>query len=279
VKDLNDPQRLLSAAARGSLLERGLTTARSRGPTDAELGALRASLFGGAAGAGALVERPASAGAAPAAKVGSAGWRALGLTKAATALVVASAIGGGAVLGWHRTHPGRVERPAQSASVPERKQAPEIAALVPAPVPTPIASPRRRSQTAVSMRPRVVAPIAPVASPASDADDELRLLGEAQRAVPRDPERALAIVREHERRYPGGLLAQEREAVAVAALWQVGRRVEARQRAERFAEEHPRSTYLGRMRNILAPSGDGIDTDERTDKEGDVPPSTVGGQK
>ena len=71
------------------------------------------------------------------------------------------------------------------------------------------------------------------------------MLGEAQRALPKNPDLALAFVRDHERRYPDGLLGQEREAVAVSALWQIGRRDEARQRAERFAEEHPRSTYLG----------------------------------
>ena len=101
------------------------------------------------------------------------------------------------------------------------------------------------------------------------------LLGQAQRALPKDPDLALTIVRQHERRYPNGLLGQEREAVAVSALWQIGRRDEARQRAERFAEEHPRSTYLGRMRHILAQPGD----EDSTDKDDEISPSTVGGRR
>ena len=133
------------------------------------------------------------------------------------------------------------------------QDAPEIVPLAPpapAAIPTPVASERRRSSTmAVTTRPRAVARI--VRPPASEADEELALLGEAQRALPNDPALALALVREHERRYPDGVLAQEREAVAVSALWQIGRRDEARRRAERFAEEHPRSTYVGRMRRIL----------------------------
>jgi len=62
-------------------------------------------------------------------------------------------------------------------------------------------------------------------------------------------------VREHERRYPDGLLVQEREVVAVAALAETGQQDEARRRAERFTEEHPRSTYAVRMRQILARAG------------------------
>ena len=282
MKDVSDPERLLSAAAQGCQLERGLTMARSRGPTEAELSALRASLFGGAAPGGAILKRAARAGAKPATAAGSAGWRALGLTKVATALVIASAVAGGTAVAWHRAHPFRPERRAESASVVEPKDAPEVLPLAPtAPVATPtlVARERRRSPTVaastvtVSTRPRTIVPSASPA--ASVADEELLLLGEAQHALPKDPDLALAFVRDHERRYPNGLLGQEREALAVSALWQIGRRDEARQRAERFAEEHPRSTYIGRMRNILAQPT----SENPTDKEDDVPPSTVGGRK
>jgi hypothetical protein len=88
----------------------------------------------------------------------------------------------------------------------------------------------------------------------TDADEELRLVGAAQRALPHDPAQALALAREHARRFPDGALAQERDAVAVSALWETGRRDEARERARRFVAEHPGSTYVGRMREILRPS-------------------------
>jgi hypothetical protein len=246
--------------------------ARSRGPTDAELSELRANLFGGAAAGGALLERAARASAKPASTAGSSGWRALGLTKAATALVVASAVAGGAAVAWHRAHPLRPERQAPSTSVVKEQDAPEVvprAPLGPAAIPTPVARERRR----VSTRPRAVAPS--VSPAASEADEELALLGEAQRALPKDPALALALVGEHERRYPDGLLGQERETVAVSALWQVGRRDEARRRAERFTEEHPRSTYVSRMRRILVQPSD----ERATDKEDAISPYTVGGRK
>ena len=300
MKDVSDPKRLLAATVRGSVLERGLTMARDRGPTEAELSALRASLFGGATGGAALVERTARAGARAGRTAGSTGWRALGLTKAATALVVTSALAGVAAVGWHRTRALQPEHQAPSltllppatpspAMVVERSNAP--APLARRAIPTPAKGERLRPEAvAVSPRKHAVALRRPAAPPGTtanptdadadaDADEELVLLGEAQHALPKDPELALALVREHERRYPNGLLGQEREAVAVSALWQIGRRDEARRRAERFAEDHPRSTYLGRMQQMLAPPGDENSADKRTDKSDDVPPSTVGGYK
>jgi len=282
VKNASDPERLRSTAARGSRLERGLTMARGRGPTDAELSALGASLFGGAA-SGDL----ARAGAKPSATAGSAGWRTIGLTRAATALVVASAVAVVTTVAWHRTRALRPERQAPSPTMPSPTKVVDErgtpAPLAPPAIPTPVRSERLRpGPVAVSPRPRAVAlarPPAPLRATAeqaaSEADEELVLLGEAQRALPKDPELALALVREHERRYPNGLLGQEREAVAVSALWEIGRRDEARRRAARFAEQHPRSTYLGRMQRMLAAPVDG----KTTDKEDDVSPSTVGGRK
>ena len=288
MKETSDPKRLLSDAARGSVLERGLTMARGRGPTDGELSALRASLFGGAAAGGAIVAGAARAGAKPGPTVGATGWRALGLTKAATALVIASAVAAGTAVGWRRVHPSRSEHRAPAGAVVERKEVPHLVPHAPTAIRAPLANERRRSSTvAVATRPRAlrptapveqivpVEPIVPIVPPASEADEELALLGKAQRALPKDPELALSFVRDHERRYPDGLLGQEREAVAVSALWQVGRRDEARQRAERFAEEHPRSTYISRMRRILAQPSD----EKATDKEDDISPSTVGGRK
>ncbi len=296
MKTASDPERLRSAAARGSLLERGLTMARGRGPTDAELNALGTTLFGAAAPGGSPFARPTGTGARPSKTAGSAGWRTIGLTRAATALVVASAVAVVTAVGWHRTRAIRPERQASSPTMPspaapspavlvEERSAPEP--LAPAAMRTPAKSERPRSEPVeVSTRPRAVAlarPRAPLragAKPAgSEADQELLLLGEAQHALPKDPDLALTFVREHERLYPNGLLSQEREAVAVSALWEIGRRDEARQRAERFAEEHPRSTYLGRMQRMLAPPSEGSSTDKQTDKEDDVAPSTVGGRR
>ena len=49
---------------------------------------------------------------------------------------------------------------------------------------------------------------------------------------------------EHERRYPQGLLVQEREAMAVRALLLLKRHEDARARADRFRARFPDSVLL-----------------------------------
>jgi hypothetical protein len=51
-------------------------------------------------------------------------------------------------------------------------------------------------------------------------------------------------VTEHERRYPNGLLVQEREVMAVRALALLGRSEEAHARADRFRSRFPSSLLL-----------------------------------
>jgi hypothetical protein len=52
---------------------------------------------------------------------------------------------------------------------------------------------------------------------------------------------ALQLTADHARRYPGGRLREEREALAVNALVLAGRTDEARERAELFARTYPNS--------------------------------------
>jgi hypothetical protein len=47
-------------------------------------------------------------------------------------------------------------------------------------------------------------------------------------------------------------MGEEREVIAVNALVNLGRTVEARERAERFARDHAGSAYAARMQSILA---------------------------
>jgi outer membrane protein assembly factor BamD (BamD/ComL family) len=82
------------------------------------------------------------------------------------------------------------------------------------------------------------------------------LIEAARGALARDPERALALVAEHQRRFPDGALAQEREVVAVTALVATGQTDRARARAQRFSHAYPDSTYLPRLRQIVS-DGDG----------------------
>jgi len=81
---------------------------------------------------------------------------------------------------------------------------------------------------------------------------ELSLLREAQKAVRSDPGKALALANRHARLYPGGLLAQEREVVAIQALASLGRAAEARARATRFQAAYPGSAYWPRIQHLLA---------------------------
>ena len=256
-----DPKRLRVLAARGSHLERGLAAARDCGPSDAELHALGAVLFG-----------PAPVANAPAAaKAGSSVWRAAGVTKVVTGLVLAGTIAGVTAAAVHVRRSGAAPPQPGVASARAVEPAAEAAPAI-APPPGEASSPRAR-RTASPPRARQQAPasaalaptgtvrqqpaatVSPTGASADGADEELRLIGAAQSALPTDPARSLTLVQEHERRFPDGQLAQEREVVAVSALWKSGRQDEARRRAERFASEHPRSTYVHRMRQILAPNG------------------------
>jgi hypothetical protein len=80
---------------------------------------------------------------------------------------------------------------------------------------------------------------------AGDLAAERRLLGVARAALARENGvDALAACDEHARRFSAGMLAEEREAIAVQALVQSDRLEEARSRGERFRQDHPKSILL-----------------------------------
>ncbi len=79
----------------------------------------------------------------------------------------------------------------------------------------------------------------------SDLAAERAVLDMARTALNRgDHANALAATAEHEKKYPRGALAEEREAIAVRALSEGGRKGEAKARAERFKKSHPESILL-----------------------------------
>ncbi|MEZ4297899.1 MAG: hypothetical protein R3B70_23285 [Polyangiaceae bacterium] len=82
-------------------------------------------------------------------------------------------------------------------------------------------------------------------------ETELEMLDRAQKALSGRPGEALSIAEEHGRRFPKGGLAPEREVIAIQALAALGRREEARGRAERFRAAHPGSAYLRRIDVLL----------------------------
>jgi hypothetical protein len=81
---------------------------------------------------------------------------------------------------------------------------------------------------------------------------ELRLLRPAQMALGRSSfANALALVDEHQRRFPSGHLAEEREALRVKALLGLDRREEAHRAAAAFRGRFPNSALLARIQAML----------------------------
>jgi hypothetical protein len=80
-------------------------------------------------------------------------------------------------------------------------------------------------------------------SSAAGVKAEAALLERARSLVASNPAQALAITRDHARRFPGGLLAQEREVIAIEALRKLGQQDEANQRATRFKSAYPGSAH------------------------------------
>lgn len=95
-------------------------------------------------------------------------------------------------------------------------------------------------------------PPTPPAAPAPSAPSvtgnmaaERRLLDVARTALGRgNGVDALAACDEHARKFPSGLLAEEREAIAVQALVESKRVPEARVRSDRFRRSYPKSILL-----------------------------------
>lgn len=87
-------------------------------------------------------------------------------------------------------------------------------------------------------------------SPADTLRAESALLVAARgRLAAGDAAGALARAETHRRRFPRGRLWQEREVIAIKALWALERRAAAQARAARFVERVPDSAY----RRTLAP--------------------------
>lgn len=89
-----------------------------------------------------------------------------------------------------------------------------------------------------------------IAAPSSRVDEnsvqaERRLLDEARTAYARgDGEVALATLSKHAARYPAGALVEEREALAIRVLVDLGRHAEGRTRGQRFRAKFPKSLML-----------------------------------
>jgi hypothetical protein len=66
-----------------------------------------------------------------------------------------------------------------------------------------------------------------------------------------DPGAALLRTKEHARKFPHGRFVQEREVVAVDALFRLGRAQQGRSRAERFLSRYPSSIHRATIQSFL----------------------------
>jgi hypothetical protein len=81
---------------------------------------------------------------------------------------------------------------------------------------------------------------------------ELRVLRPAQQAEWRgDFASALAAIADHQRRFPSGQLAEEREGLRVRALLGLGRIAEAQAAGAAFRRRFPHSALLERIDAML----------------------------
>jgi hypothetical protein len=181
----------------------------------------------------------------------------------ATALVAALVAGvASASLGfsarWSRS--AEQTEPARSSSVLPRGAAQDPPAQpVPERAPDLSAEPSGSAQSAFAAA-RVVAadsagaragrPAPDASAPASHAA-ELELLQRAHKGyTDRDFATALRLVAEHARRFPSGVLSEQREALRVRSLAGAGRNAEAQRAAEVFAKRFPRSVLLPRLQKL-----------------------------
>jgi hypothetical protein len=76
---------------------------------------------------------------------------------------------------------------------------------------------------------------------------EAELLERARRLVSSNPSGALELAQQHRARFAGGVLAQEREVIAIDALRRLGRLKEAEARAQAFERAFPNSAHRRKL--------------------------------
>jgi hypothetical protein len=149
-------------------------------------------------------------------------------------------------------------------SIPQTPVSPVTASPAPVAVAPRTASPARASHAsgadAVAQLATIhVAGALPAATSVPDPNvngglgDELALLRGARAAIrAHDGGAALALLDQHEARFPNGMLREEREATHVLALCEIGRAADAHEAAQRFFETYPHSPHGARVRASCA---------------------------
>lgn len=157
-------------------------------------------------------------------------------------LAVGAALLGGGI--WAATELTKTEAPVVVVAPPPRLSASVPAPVAPSVVPVPTTS---------FEPPATVEPPSVRRTPsATTLAEEGRLLAEAHRLVQAgQPQRALAVLQDSQKRYPRSVLSQEREVLTIEALYAGGASSTAKQRALAFLTRHPKSPHVERLRRFV----------------------------
>jgi hypothetical protein len=141
-----------------------------------------------------------------------------------------------------------VERPAVTAAAPSRAETPAAAIATESASGDPVQRVLLGSAPSLS----AAASSRTAAAPGEQLARERTLLDVARGALEREDGAAvLRATEQHQRTYPNGVLAQEREAMAVRALVMLGRGEEARARVARFRASFRDSVLLPTLTSAI----------------------------
>ena len=270
---MSDPKRLLGGDGESGELGRLLSAGKSEVPDEAQMLALAAKIgvlggLGGLGGAGALggggaagagggggaAAGGATASGGAGAAAGAGAKVAVGVTAAKVGLAVkiggavaiAGAVGGATVVATRH----------EPVSVPAGMVATSVTSETPTGAGSVSGSAWRIARTADLPEPSAsIAPVATVRTSAAAStegfDVEVKLLERAQDALRSRPEEALTLADDHARRFPRGMLVQEREVIAIEALVKLGRKADAKARATRFTTRFPGSSHTRRIQTLV----------------------------
>jgi hypothetical protein len=256
---VSDPKRLAELGSEAPNALRGLLRSGREDLPNAErlsgLAARLGPLLGGAA-VGGIGETPGPD-AVPGPEAvppdpSAAASTASGSTVAAKAIGVGAAVVvlvGGA---WLLTRPDPVTKTAPSFAAPVVQQSP-ASRIEPSVAPEPPAPAAESAHAAPESARPAKAPASEAARGQASGPSESALLAQAQAALRTDPARALALTREHKRRFPKGALSQEREVIAIEALNRIGDSESARKRAKDFENSYPGSAHRRKVQDETKP--------------------------
>lgn len=215
----------------------GAERAHTRRRAAAQAGAVVAAVWA------ALAARSASAAGAAAAAVRASGWAVRGwLAVAVGGALVAGGFAGGFATGRLTARPRDAREPARVATAPAVEPAPPAPTTLDAAV----APASDAAAAPPAHRPAPTAPPPPATGTIHDA--ERLVLDRARAALQRGlPDEALVALMSHERQFPSGALAEERDVMIIEAYVRAGNADLAQRRIERYRAAYPAGALRARV--------------------------------